>query len=138
MRRSASFGATRCDVLPLLSFREVNAGHGRTQCLPNSALRERNPTDPAMTEADAEPSRVKVQADKRRKVNLLPDVYLHESLFALKQCEILFGYHEVLRRTCAFNGSQDSLVNQGSEDRDRFDPRSPTPNWSVDRTGAAG
>jgi hypothetical protein len=31
------------------------------QCLPNSALAERNPTDPAMTEADAEPCRVEVQ-----------------------------------------------------------------------------
>jgi hypothetical protein len=56
----------------------------------------------------------------------------------LKQCEILFDNREILRRTCAFNGSHDSLVNQGSEDRDRFDRRLPTPNWSVDRTGAAG
>src|SRR5260370_3623470 len=109
------FGAARCDLLPLLSFREENAGHGRMQCLPDSALRERHPTDPAMIEADAEPSRVEVQADKRCKVNLLPDAYLHESLFDLKQCEILFGYHEVLRRACAFDGSQDSLVDQGAQ-----------------------
>jgi hypothetical protein len=74
MRRSISFGAARCDLLPLLSFREVNAGYGRMQCLPNCALAERNPTDPAMTEANAEPSRVEVQANKRRKINLLPDV----------------------------------------------------------------
>jgi hypothetical protein len=43
------------------------------QCLPDSALRERNPADPATTEADAEFSRVEVQANKGRKIDKFPD-----------------------------------------------------------------
>jgi hypothetical protein len=60
---------------------EVNAGHGRMQCLPNCALAELNPTDPAMAEADREPFRVEIQANESRGINTFPDSQLHESLF---------------------------------------------------------
>ena len=40
-----------------------------------------------MTDTDAESLRVELQANQRRKINLLPDAELHES--DLQQCEIL-------------------------------------------------
>jgi hypothetical protein len=43
------------------------------QRFPDSALGERNPADPAMPEADAEPASIEIQANKRRKINVFPD-----------------------------------------------------------------
>jgi hypothetical protein len=73
--KAASTSPSRrgCDLVPALSVTDVNAWYRRIQYAPNSALREHNPTDPAMTEADAEFSRVEVQANKRRKIDKFPD-----------------------------------------------------------------
>jgi hypothetical protein len=71
------------------------------QCLPNSAFRERNPADPATTEADAEPFRVEIQANKRREIICFQMRSFMKPFSFPKQCEILFGKCKVFRRTCA-------------------------------------
>src|SRR4029077_289628 len=68
-----------------------------------------------MTEADAEPSRVKVQANKRQEIDAFPNSWLHGYLSNLRVREILFDKREILRRTCAFDARQDSLVDQRSQ-----------------------